>query len=308
MGVRTEFGELTEVARDVYAYVQPDGGWMINNTGLYRGGGEWVLIDTTSTEARNRAMFGAMTAVVGMSDPAALINTHHHGDHTYGNWMVPATSPVIARTRCRHNVIDSGLASMERMPEPDYGHVEVRPPSATFEGEMTLELANTHVELISLPTGHTTGDVAVWLPEQRVLFAGDLIFNGGHPFVLDGSLSGYRTALDKLRTLEPEVVVPGHGPVCRDAAAAEVIEALDMYAERLLQHAIDCRARGLEPGEAAREFDYPAATGWGESERVVGNLYRAYHELEGNEPGSRLDREGATQEMRTIGGRMRSFA
>ena len=81
---------LEELAPGVYAYVQPDGGWMVNNCGVVTdGSGDAVLVDTTSTEKRNRALL-AEVAGVAARDPKIAVNTHHHPDHTYGNGFLPA--------------------------------------------------------------------------------------------------------------------------------------------------------------------------------------------------------------------------
>ena len=61
---------------------------------------------------------------------------------------------------------------------------------------------------------HTTNDIVAYLPDQKVLFAGDLVFNGGTPFVLMGSVSGSLAAAERVRSFDADVVVPGHGPVC----------------------------------------------------------------------------------------------
>src|SRR5205807_1036561 len=73
---------------------------------------------------------------------------------------------------------------------------------------------------------HTTNDVIAWLPQTRVLFAGDLVFNGGTPFVVMGSVAGSVAALERLRELAPAVIVPGHGAVCGPATIDDQIAYL----------------------------------------------------------------------------------
>ena len=81
---------VEELAEGVYAYVQPDGGWMVNNCGMVVDArGTAVMVDTTSTEKRNRAVL-AEVAKVSQGAPRAVVNTHHHPDHTYGNGFLPA--------------------------------------------------------------------------------------------------------------------------------------------------------------------------------------------------------------------------
>src|SRR5919108_3644277 len=75
--------ETVEVSEGIYAYIQPDGSWHINNTGFVTGGGGVISIDTCSTQRRTRAYLDAVAAVTDQPI-RTLVNTHHHGDHTYG--------------------------------------------------------------------------------------------------------------------------------------------------------------------------------------------------------------------------------
>ena len=105
---------LQELAPGVYAYVQPDGGWMVNNCGVITdGSGDAVLVDTTSTEKRNRALL-AEVAGVAARDPKIAVNTHHHPDHTYGNGFLPATTTIIGHHLCREGVLRARLKATAR--------------------------------------------------------------------------------------------------------------------------------------------------------------------------------------------------
>lgn len=73
---------LEELTSQVYAYVQPDGGWCLSNSGLVIGAGAPLLIDTAATETRTRALRAAVESVA-QRPPGLLVNTHHHGDHTH---------------------------------------------------------------------------------------------------------------------------------------------------------------------------------------------------------------------------------
>jgi glyoxylase-like metal-dependent hydrolase (beta-lactamase superfamily II) len=273
--------ELVQVAAGVYAYVQPDGSWMINNTGLVTGAdGQYVLVDTTSTERRNRALLAAVTQV-SPAPPRALVNTHHHGDHTYGNWLMPSGTPIIGHVLCREDVLRAGLMAAEVLPGPDYGHLEIRPPDVTFTGSLTLHLAERVVELHHVGPAHTRSDVVVWLPAERTVFAGDIAFAGGQPFLMEGSVAGYPKALAAVRALEPEVLVPGHGPVCRGDEVVRLLDDLDAYARFVDHVAREGVAAGRTPFEVAvAARDNPFAS-WQESERLVANVHRAYLELTG---------------------------
>jgi len=283
--VRLADPELSEVAPGVLAYVQPDGGWMVNNTGAVVGRSAVVLIDTTSTEPRNRSLLAAVAERSGGLPVRTLVNTHHHGDHTFGNWLMPAGVTIVGHRRCRDEVLRAGLVVTALFPDADYGGLRVVPPTLTFEDSLTLHVDDTVVELSFVGPAHTLGDAIAWLPEHGVVFTGDLVFHGAHPFLLEGCLANYPRALERVRELGAGVLVPGHGPI----AGPAVLDDLLAYAEWLTALARDGFSRGREPLEVARRADLGRFATWREGERLVGNLARAYSELRGEPWGAPLD-------------------
>ena len=297
--------ELSEVAPDVLAYVQPDGSWMLNNTGAVVGRSGVVLIDTTSTEPRNRALLAAVAERSGGLPVRTLVNTHHHADHTFGNWLLPAGTTIVAQRRCRDEVLRAGLVAQALFPTADYGRVEIAPPTLTFEDSLVLHVDQTRVELASVGPAHTLGDVIAWLPDRGVVFTGDLVFHGGHPFLAEGCLANWPAALERVRELGAHVLVPGHGPV----AAPRVLDDMLAYAGWLTALARDGFAAGREPLEAARRADLGRFATWSEGERLVGNLARAYSELRGEPWGAPLDLPTVARDMIAFnGGPLRCLA
>ncbi|MGH3794196.1 MAG: MBL fold metallo-hydrolase [Pseudonocardiaceae bacterium] len=140
----------------------------------------------------------------------------------------------------------------------------------------TLYAGNIRAELRYVgAAAHTTNDVLVWLPEQSILFAGDLVFNGGTPFVVMGSVAGSRAALNRIRELRPHTIVPGHGEVC----GPEKLDLIDDYLSFVQQSAAHGTAAGLTPLQLAQGLDLGKFTALSDSERLVANLHRAYAEL-----------------------------
>jgi cyclase len=278
---------LTELAPGVHAYVQPDGGWCLSNAGFVSDGHSTLLVDTAATELRTRRLRDALLAT-GAPMPSYVVNTHHHGDHTYGNSLFASPgAELVAHAACEKAQLTAGHELHVIWPAVDYGHVPVTPPTLTYEDRMTLEVAGTEVRLIHPGPAHSIGDTIVWLPERRIVFTGDLIFNGGTPFVSVGSLSGSLLALDVLRGLDAEIVVPGHGAVCDP----EVFDTVEGYLRWVAGLAAEGHAAGRTPMETAQAAD-PGEAGFGglrESERLVANLHRAYAELDGLPPGTPLD-------------------
>lgn len=276
---------IEEVAEGVFAYVQPDGSWCINNTGFVAGASGTVSVDACSTERRTRAYLEAM-ASVSSAPVRTLVNTHSHLDHTNGNcFFGPVT--IVAHERCRAELVETPTVVPGRGPFPavDWGGIEKAPPTLTFADRLTIWVDETRCDLryVGAPA-HTTNDVVVWLPESSVLFAGDLVFNGGTPFNAAGSIPGAKRALLDIAGLEPEVIVPGHGDVC----GKEVIDPLVGYLDFVWETAEQGRAAGLSPLQAALEADLGEYAEWLDTERIVGNLHRAYAELDGGEPGAPL--------------------
>lgn len=288
----------TEVADGVFAYVQPDGSWWINNMGFLVGEDEVVAVDASSTERRTRAFLDAIRSVT--TQPVqTLVNTHHHGDHTNGNCLF-TDAVVVGHRNCREGVRNQTIGRLEAVfGEVDWGDLTIRAPSLVFDNRLDLYVGDRLVELHFIGTpAHTTGDVVAWLPAERVLFPGDLVFNGGTPFVLMGSVVGALDALETLRGFGATTIVPGHGPVC----GPEVIDDVRGYLELVRDLAVQAHDAGLSPLEAARETDLGAYADLHDSERIVGNLHRAMAELAGAERGAPVDVLTAFADMITFNG------
>ncbi|GHF40594.1 MBL fold metallo-hydrolase [Streptomyces mashuensis] len=284
------------VAPGVTAYIQPDGGWCLNNAGFVSDGRRTVLIDTAPTERRARALRDAVLAT-GAPVPATVVNTHHHGDHTYGNCVFPEAT-IVGHADCRRATLEAGLQLHQMWPEVEYGQVEVTAPTLTYTDRLALHVGDTEIHLIHPGVAHTVGDTIAWLPEQRVVFTGDLVFHGGTPFVLMGSVAGSLRALEVLRGLDAEVVVPGHGRV----TGPEAYEPVEAYLRFVQELAREGRAAGRTPLETARAADLGEFAALQESERLVANLHRAYAELEGLPPGAPLDVVAVSADMMEMNG------
>jgi cyclase len=282
---------LYEIADRIFAYVQPDGGWCLSNAGIVTGAAGPLLIDTAATERRALALRAAVGSV--SDEPARLlVNTHHHGDHTHGNGFFPEAE-IISHELCRAEVVESGLMIEQLWPEVEWGALEVVPPTVTFSGRLALWLGERRVELIHVGTAHTRGDIVAWLPEERVLFAGDVVFSGGTPFVLMGSVSGSLAALDFLGTLDAQVVVGGHGQI----GGPELLDANEAYLRWIQKTAREGYAAGLPPLALARETELGEFAELLDSERLVGNLHRAYAEESGEPLGAPLEYLSVILEM-----------
>ncbi|HEY3603343.1 MAG TPA: MBL fold metallo-hydrolase [Sporichthyaceae bacterium] len=291
-------GSATEVAEGVFAYVQPDGTWWINNTGFLVGRRRVTAIDACATERRTRALQDAIRRV-STAPVRTLINTHHHGDHTFGNYLFDEAT-IVAQDNARDALLGFGTPfSAPFWTEVDWGHIDLAPPFLTFAERVTHWVDDLRCEVIHPNTpAHTTNDAVVWISERKVLFTGDLIFNGGTPFLLMGSLTGALDALAFLGRFDARTIVPGHGPIC----GPEAIDRVAAYIRFVLSVAQRAVAAGITPLDAARQTDLAEFAALTDAERLVGNLHRAMAELTGLAPGGPLDLRAALADMVTFNG------
>ena len=288
---------LEEVSPGVYAYIQLDGSWGLNNTGFITGSESVSVVDTCFTEARTRAFLQAIKSVTDLP-LRTLVNTHHHGDHTHGNYLVSDAS-IIGHELCRQTVIDTGLHALHPLfPNVTWGDLELAPPFITFNDRLDLYVDDLKLELHFMGPAHTTNDVVVWLPERKLLFTGDLVFNQGTPFVAMGSIAGSLVALDRLREFGAETIVPGHGSVC----GPDVMDGIGDYLRFIQDTAKAAFDSGLTPLQAAQQTVLGRFAGWHDTERIAGNLHRAYSELRGEPLGTVLDLGPIADDMVVLNG------
>jgi glyoxylase-like metal-dependent hydrolase (beta-lactamase superfamily II) len=284
---------LHEVADGVWAYLQPDGGWGWSNAGLITDAAVSMLVDTLFDLGLTGEMLAEMRRVSKAADPVdSLVNTHANGDHWFGNSLV-AGAEIIASRECAREMVGlppSRLADLVRA-APGLGEagkflqrifgpfsfdgIEVAAPTRTFEGELELRVGDRRVRLLEVGPAHTGGDVVVHLPDDGVVFTGDILFHGGHPIVWAGPVSNWIAACDRLLSLEAGVIVPGHGPL----ATPQAVRDLKGYFEYLTARARERFDAGLTPLDAARDIDLGPYAAWGDAERVVVNIHALYRDF-----------------------------
>jgi cyclase len=296
--------ELRDLAGGIWAYLQPDWTWMLNNAGFIVGRDAVTVIDTCGTEPRTKSYLSAIRSV---SDKPlrTLVNTHHHGDHTYGNHLLLPAATIVGHEHCRSEILRTGLAIKPIWPDVEWGHIEIAPPFLTFEERVNVYVDELKVELIYVGPAHTRGDVVVWIPERKLLFTGDIVFNDCTPFVAEGCVEHFFDTLATLRALGAETVVPGHGPI----GGPDMFDKVEGYLRFVQAAAKDAFARDLSPLEAARRLDLERYAGWPDAERIVGNLARAYSELRGEPWATTLNLAEIVQDMVAYsGGPLRCLA
>jgi cyclase len=278
---------LHEVAPGIHAWIQPDGSWWLNNAGAVHSSDSVILVDTCATRHRTSLFLTAVAEATGDAPIRMAVNTHLHGDHVYGNVLLPESTAIVAHTLTREGILaDFILQNTPPIwaPTPDWGVTSVRAPSITLQDSLTLYAGSREVVLRhpGYPA-HTVGDVIAWIPAEQVLFTGDLVFNQVTPLVFMGSVTGALKAVDWLRTFPAATVVPGHGPLIQGPEFAEVLDTHARYYRFIQSTAANGIARDLTPLEAAQQADLGEFTTLPDAERVVLNLHRAYVEATNTE-------------------------
>ena len=274
----------TELAPGVFSYVQATGGFCIANAGVIDDPRGATVVDALFTPTMTRALLDEAQRLAA-GPVARLINTHHHVDHTLGNANFPRETTILAHARAKAEMERVGigvLGIVKRMAphfEADLEGASERLPDATFDGEsLELEIGGRRVRLLHLGTGHTRGDVLVHLPDERILFAGDVAFFNVTPLAFEGHIGNWIAVCDRVLAMDDvDVVVPGHGPV----GGKDDLREMRGY----LQLVHDGARRAFEAGateeEARTAVDLGAYAAWGEPERLSFNVARVYAELRG---------------------------
>jgi cyclase len=238
--------QLHQVSRHVYARVSGRAGG--SNMGFVLCEEGVVVVDTSPTPAESRRDLEALRRITE-KPLLALVLTHHHSDHTFGAQGFDCEVIASAETAREMRLLGQGYVEETRRHHAHLGEdlegVTLVCPTRTFKGGMRLG-ATPAVEVLRMG-GHTAGLSVVHAPEERVLFASDLVFNGVHPYTKGADLARWVAALDEVLGMDVEAIVPGHGAVCGRAEVEGQRRYLQQFRERLG----DLKRRGYGPEEVA---------------------------------------------------------
>ena len=289
---------LHELGNSVYAYLQPNGTWGWSNAGLITDGEASLLVDTLFDLRLTGEMLETMRrSVRAASHIDMVVNTHANGDHCYGNQLV-ADAQIIASQKTADEMVEGlqaaqmaalvkqapalgqiGVYILHAFGPFNFDNITLTPPSKTFEGQTTLQVGGKTVQLIEVGPAHTRGDTLAYLPAERVVFTGDILFIGGHPIIWAGPTSNWLRACDRILAMDVETIVPGHGPITDKKGVAEV--------KGYLQYVYDEARKRYESGmpafEAAKDIPMDRYAAWSDGERIVVNVATIYRELSGDQ-------------------------
>ena len=203
---------FTRLSDNAYAYTAEGD----PNTGVVIGDDAVMVIDTQATPVMAQDVIRRIREVTD-KPIKYVVMSHYHAVRVLGASAYGAQQ-VIASQDTYDLIVERGAQDMkseiERFPRL-FRSVETIPgltwPTLTFTGKMTLWLGKLEVRLLQLGRGHTKGDTVVWLPQQKILFSGDLVEYGATPYAGDAYFQDWPKTLDKLSALQPVALVPGRG-------------------------------------------------------------------------------------------------
>jgi cyclase len=267
---------LEEVGPGAWAAIAiPDRG-AVGNAGIVDlGDGGSLVFDTMVTPRAGRALRAHAERLVG--PVRYVVNSHWHGDHRMGNGAFDPETPILATPRTRELIATIGVERLEATKsagregyEPllddlrergktdeialvedflgDLPQIQQRLPDDTFEERRNLG----RCELLTFGGGHTESDAFLLLGDERILFAADLVVVRSHGWVGDGDVGSWRAILDRMRRLDFDVLVPGHGPV----GGRDDVDAMLGY----LADVTDAAPTSSAMPERYRDWDF--ASGW----------------------------------------------
>lgn len=284
---------LVPLAPGVWAAAHNDSGYAISNAGIVDLGDRTLIFDTFMTPEAAADLRAAAERLTGRT-PTLVVNSHGHNDHIRGNQVFRPEAEIIATPDAFASMRDDEPEQIayerERAPERlremeerlagaspaeaselrmwrDYyqgmiaSHAGLHTvlPTVTFEKSLTIHGSKRTAELRALSNGHTSDDVVLLLPDDGILFAGDLLFAERHPWLGDGSPRTWAESLRSLHDWGFETIVPGHGPVSSPAALLTLADYIDSLHALVRNH---IEAGGTEEELTSLSIPDPYSAWW----------------------------------------------
>ena len=269
---KTKRLKVYEVAEDVYACITPNRSWgSVCNGFITRGKG--MVYDTFYDLPHAKEMLGVYAGITGNTTPGYVVNSHYNGDHIYGNQLFPNSAIIMHETLLEEakdepiSVVE-GIYAARNDPNAnpvlryyakcmtglDFRGIRWQPPDILIDKDtkkMTVLLDGMKCEILNIAPAHSGSDLLLWLPEERVVFTGDMVFEKGGVWAWSSAgLANWAKGLQFIADLNPRVVVPGHGGLC---GVEEVLE-LKGYFENIMAQIDSLYTDDIDPLELAKKL------------------------------------------------------
>jgi cyclase len=213
-----------------------------------------------------------------------LINTEPHTDHTTGHWMFSPPAVIIAHAGAMDSMKQGLDPERVRKTVAEYSNLQemknFRPiwPHIEFHDRMTLHVGDRSFELRFLKSVHSEADTAIWMPNERIVFAAASVgvkrFSNLRPFV---KITDTLEAIKMMRGLNPEIVVPGHGP----PGTVKILNDMENYYTLLLERVGAMVKQGKSLEEIKKDLRMPETDDWEGKDRFPNNIEGAYRAVTG---------------------------
>jgi glyoxylase-like metal-dependent hydrolase (beta-lactamase superfamily II) len=237
-----------------------------------------LVIDALGSPALARELLAEIRRIT----PAPVryvVLTHYHADHIYGLQVFKEAGATVIAHQAGREYLNSDTAALrlqasrEEMAPAVDAQTRLVPADRWIDARTTLQLGGLDFVLQPAGPAHTPEDLVVWVPQLKLLFAGDLVFRGRVPFVGQADSGRWITALDTLLAFDARVIVPGHGPASTSARAdLELTRDYLTYLRKTMGEA----ARNMDPFEEAY-----ARTDWSRFDKLplfnAANRINAYN-------------------------------
>jgi len=250
----------------------------VSNAGFIATADGVVVIDALGSPQLARELMAQVLRVTGKKVTHVIV-THYHADHIYGLQEFKRAGARIIAHRAALEYLNSDTARLrleasraDLAPWID-ANTQLVPADEWIDGQHELVVGGTHLLLQPVGPAHTPEDLVVYLPSEKVLFAGDIVFRGRVPFVGQADSRHWIAALNTVLAFDARVVVPGHGPM--STAAREDMELTRDYLA-YLRETMGNAARNMDPFEEAYQ-----RTDWSRFDQLplfrVANRMNAYN-------------------------------
>ncbi len=269
--------EVVKLAEGVYGFIGEKGatnsGFVVTREGV-------VVID--SQGPKDLALL-LKKKIREVTDKPVLyvINTHFHGDHSFGNQYFKEAKEIISHENTKINLTEKDKEHREQFKkffgENALEGFELTLPTKTFKEAFLMQVGGKVIELAWLGRGHTDGDIVVYLPGERVLFGGDLLYKERLPWLGDSYISDWIVTLDRLKKYDAGIYVPGHG----GTGDMTMLTQLQGYLTDLQAAVKKYLEEGKGIDEMKKEIALPKYQDWSRyHEWLPFNAEKAYRELE----------------------------
>jgi cyclase len=232
---------LQRISDSVYSYAGVQGAAASNSFGANAGiiiGQDYLVAVDSLMSAREAQRFMKDIRKISKKPVKFLIDTHGHLDHTLGNSeFAKHGAIIISQENDQKNMQKAGAgmlqyAKQSGLTDQDLKGTRLAYPTLTFKERLTLDLGNKKIEIHYPGPSHTTGSVLVYVPQEKVLFTGDILFTDFHPFLGEANIEGWEKVLDAIMAMDVEKIIPGHGPISSKKDVAEMKSYLSVFDQK----------------------------------------------------------------------------